>query len=61
MNDKDFEKFRSLLESDDKECLLVFCGEYFKQINWMDGKKIVLAELTIKLRCVDFSSSVSGG
>ena len=36
MNDVDFEKVRSLFESDAKECLLVFCGEYFKQINSMD-------------------------
>jgi hypothetical protein len=36
MNDVDFEKVRSLFESDDKEFLLVFCGEYFKQIiRWM--------------------------
>jgi hypothetical protein len=33
MNDVDFEKVKSLFESDDKECLLVFCGEYFKHIN----------------------------
>ena len=38
MNDVDFEKVRSLFESDDKECLLVFCGEYFKQIISMDAE-----------------------
>ena len=46
MNDVDFEKVRSLFESDDKECLLVFCGEYFKQINSMDARKLSWPKLS---------------
>ena len=46
MNDVDFEKVRSLFESDDKECLLVFCGEYFKQINSMDTRKLSWPKLS---------------
>jgi hypothetical protein len=44
----DFEKVRSLFESDDKECLLlVFCGEYFKQINSMDAGKLSWPKLSL--------------
>ena len=46
MNDVDFEKVRSLFESDEKECLLVFCGEYFKQINSMDARKLSWPKLS---------------
>ena len=48
MNDVDFEKVRSLFESDNKECLLVFCGEYFKQINSMamDARKLSWPKLS---------------
>jgi hypothetical protein len=45
MNDVDFEKVRSLFEGDDKECLLVFCEEYFKQINSMEARKLSLPKL----------------
>jgi hypothetical protein len=46
MNDEYFEKVRSLFESDNKEFLLVFCGEYFKQINSMDAKKLSWPKLS---------------
>jgi hypothetical protein len=48
MNDVDFEKVRSLFKSDDKECLLVFCGEYFKQIHSMDARKLSWPKLGVK-------------
>jgi hypothetical protein len=46
MNDEYFEKVRSLFENDNKEFLLVFCGEYFKQINSMDAKKLSWPKLS---------------
>jgi hypothetical protein len=46
MNGVDFEKVRSLFESDDKECLLVLCGEYLKQINSMDARKLSWPKLS---------------